>query len=98
YQCCEQQHPQGLRRYRDLWWNAWGQCKCEVPGYCAGPCSGEYCLDGSVSAGSACDQCLIVNNCDTQAYDGAKQACLSGGGDCAALLACDQTNGCASKP
>lgn len=90
FQCCEQQHPAGLRP-----WNQYfGQCACESPAICANACATTYCSGIAPAIGSACDNCLASA---TTCFQQADQRCLADA-TCAPLVQCDRAAKCASKP
>jgi len=93
YNCCDGKHPKGLAAHKAAQ-QAFGECACEAPALCAGPCAASYCIGGPTQQGSACDNCLNA----AALCDGRAKAITDAEPDTAAMYKCADDAKCESKP
>ncbi len=79
--CCEDAAPTAVT---DLVYQAFGECACESPGYCAAVCASSYCA--GLPAAGACAACL---DAATACNAAAERACTTPA--CGPFLACVST-------
>jgi hypothetical protein len=94
YRCCETAHPQGIQFFDQ----SFQTCACGAgAGSCAAECGTNFCTSTpatSVNPTAACEQCLNASDACRTATDAACAKNTS----CMAMLACDQSSACATKP
>lgn len=94
YRCCETAHPQGIQFFQQ----SFQTCACGTgAGSCTTECGTNFCTGTAtapVNPTPACEACLNASDACRTATD---TACAKNT-SCMAMLACDQSSGCASKP
>jgi hypothetical protein len=94
YRCCETAHPQGILFFDQ----SFQTCACGTgAGSCSAECGTNFCTGTQatpVNPTPACEACLNASDACRTATDAACAKNTS----CMAMLACDQSSACATKP